>query len=37
MTANAVKGDRENCIDAGMVDYITKPINRQGFTIVSKF
>jgi signal transduction histidine kinase/DNA-binding response OmpR family regulator len=29
MTANAMDGDRDRCIEAGMNDYISKPITRE--------
>ena len=37
MTAHAMKGDRERCIDSGMDDYITKPLDSSLlYTVVER-
>ena len=38
MTANAIEGDREYCLESGMDDYISKPINIDGLaTVLNKW
>ncbi|MBF0120396.1 MAG: response regulator [Desulfobacterales bacterium] len=38
MTANAMKGDKEKCIDSGMDDYIAKPIEaKELFSTLAKW
>ena len=38
MTANAIKGDRERCIEAGMNDYVAKPVAQaELFAVLKKW
>ena len=34
MTANAMAGDKEKCIDSGMDDYLAKPINPEKLKVI---
>jgi CheY-like chemotaxis protein len=34
LAANAMKGDKEKCLDVGMDEFLTKPVTLEGLEIV---
>ena len=38
LTANAIQGDRERCLESGMNEYITKPVKiEQIQAVITRF